>query len=256
MAVPVAAVLLAGCGTEQSAPVVSSTSATPTEPVRLDPATCDVVPPSGAIDRGAHDLAFRTGEIRIAVTPMPVTPPSTPAGASASVKAVADKQCFGFTRWGNSDPNVPPDSLLFVFKGPGIDGAQIEFPVGELTGGVLPPIGDVRPTVGPLTSPINVQVGASVGGAFYQGTDCALKVTAMSSRGAAGSFACSSATRANANPFDPSDDTPFDAEETSSATTAPAPAPAPGSAPAPASPSAQAGQITTVRLTGWFDVQP
>ena len=131
---------------------------------------------------------------------------------------------------------MPPDSLLFVFKGAGIDGAQIEFLVGELTGGVLPPIGTVRPRVGPLTGPINAQVGVSAEGTYHHSPVCALTITAMSAERAAGFFSCPSA----ANPLAPDDDVPYDADESS---TVPPP---PG---APAVPPA-------VSLTGWFDLRP
>lgn len=244
IAIALSALLFGACATE-STPAPVSSSAVPATSARLDPAECDTSPPTGAIDRSAHDLAFRTGEMRIAVrsTLRPTPPPGGPARPSTPASA-GDRQCFAFDKWGNADPGVPPDSLLFVFKGPGSDGAQIEFLVGELTGGVLPPIGDVRPTVRPLTTPINAQVGVSVGGMYYQGSNCALTVTAMSSQRGAGSFSCAVATRVAADPFAPNDDGPFDADESSTA------------AAAPTSPAEQVGPPSSVGLSGWFEVAP
>ncbi|UVF77201.1 hypothetical protein [Gordonia mangrovi] len=141
--------------------------------------------------------------------------------------------CYGFTKSGNADPSVPPDSLLFVFTGPGADGAQLEFLVGDLTGGVLPPIGGVRPRVGPLDGPINSSVGVSVGGTYHHSTTCPVTLTAVSSERVAGTFTCSAVTRSESNPFAPDDNIDDDAAPTEITSTE-----------------------TDVTLAGWFETTP
>ncbi len=223
--------LVAACGSSVPATESgsSSSSAPPVAAARLDDDACLESPPNGRIDRGAHDLQFHTGGIRVAVGD--AAPAAGDAPPTSAVASGVDDACYGFSRWGNPAPEVPPDSLLFVFTGPGTDGAQIEFLAGELTGGVLPPIGTVRPRVGPLIDPLGAEIGVSVDGAYYHATSCPLAITAMSSARAAGSFTCPTATRRDANPFAPDDDVSFDADE---------------STPAPAA----------VSLSGWFAITP
>ncbi|MDL9945741.1 hypothetical protein QSJ19_09105 [Gordonia sp. ABSL11-1] len=229
-----------------------TSSAAPTESARLDAADCRDEPSHGRIDRTAHGLTFRTGEMRVAVGSGMSTARDNPGGISTSTSADDDSACFGFTKWGNPDPEVPPDSLLFVFRGPGTDGAQIEFLVGELTGGVLPPIGSVRPTVGPLTKPINATVGVSVAGSYYQSGTCPLKISSMSSGRASGTFSCPTATRTDANPLAPDDDVSYDADDSTTESTPPAGRPSSSATPSPA----VIGQPTTVTLTGFFVLTP
>lgn len=228
---------VAGCGAQHTDTAMSSSTITPTTPATsrtLDPEDCVAQTPQGTIDRGAHNLSFGKGFLRVAIGPTDTT---TPAPTGTPAQGIT---CYEFAKWGPVRPDVPPDSLLFVFKGAGIDGAQIEFLVGELTGGVLPPIGTVRPRVGPLTGPINAQVGVSAEGTYHHSPVCALTITAMSAERAAGSFSCPSAALTDANPLAPDDDVSYDADESS---TVPPP---PG---APAVPPA-------VSLTGWFDLRP
>ena len=133
-----------------------SSSATPTTSALQDPARCAEKAPSGSIDRQGYDLRFTRGHILI--SPRPLTASPAQAGVGGQVGAAgqvgADGQvaasasptaqqmssapaCYEFARWGEPTPDVPPESLLFVFKGDGTDGAQIEFPVGALTGTFL-----------------------------------------------------------------------------------------------------------------------
>ncbi|MEE3849072.1 hypothetical protein VZC37_01920 [Gordonia sp. LSe1-13] len=211
-------VLLAGCGSDSTDPPASSAMASTEQPqaARIDGEQCTRTPADGRIDRAGHGLEFRSGSMYAAITP---TDGEDPA-------------CYRFTRWGNPNPAVPPDSLLFVFTGPGTDGAQIEFLVGDLTGGVLPPIGGVRPRVGPLERPINSTVGVSVGGVHHRSTACPLEISAMSSDGAAASFTCQAATRSDADPFAPDDDVAYDIDGDTAA---------PGE---------------EVTISGWFELSP
>ncbi|SDU55968.1 hypothetical protein SAMN04488548_1342145 [Gordonia westfalica] len=237
-AVAAAALLLSGCaGDPTPAPVSTSTAPTPAARP-IDPAKCAEKPPRGSVDRGGHGLDFRSGDIRIAITEPAGTTTGLPAAGSGATSDDATS-CYEFTRWGPSRPDVPPDSLLFVFKGTGTDGAQIEFPISELTGGTVPPAGGgPRPTAGPLTKPINAQVGVSVDGVYHQSSACQLSISGMSGKLAAGSFTCPEASRVEANPFAPDDDVAYDADEKS------------------ASPQPDAGTPPTVVLSGRFQLTP
>ncbi|GAB19418.1 hypothetical protein GOEFS_084_00040 [Gordonia effusa NBRC 100432] len=222
---------------------------------------CQRTPPDGHIDRSGMNLNFHNGDIRIALSPIVATPtpappkptpavpapapppgqkPAVPSSTTSTAPAAPKSQCFGFARWGNSDPSVPPDSLLFSFKGPSGLGAQVSFFVGDLTGGSPPPAGGAKRIVPPLVSPINAQVGVSVNGKYYQATQCSLKITAMASARAAGFFQCPTATTSEANPFVPSDDVAYDSDEST---------PPPGSATPPTTTTPQ-----TASLSGWFNV--
>uniref|UniRef100_UPI003D92F973 hypothetical protein n=1 Tax=Gordonia sp. B7-2 TaxID=3420932 RepID=UPI003D92F973 len=236
----VVALGVAGCGAETTDDAASSTAAptTPATSRTLETDQCLAEAPQGRIDRAAHDLAFRKGFMRVAV----VGPDNT--------------TCYEFARWGPAQPDVPPDSLLFVFKGAGTDGAQLEFLIGELTGGVLPNIGTVRPKVGPLTAPINAQVGVSAGGAYHHSAVCALTITAMSDDRAAGSFVCPTAALTDANPIAPDDAVPYDADESSSSAPPAPPPPAPGTTLPPTTSTTTPGPPATVSFSGWFDIRP
>ncbi|MYR06409.1 hypothetical protein GTV32_08820 [Gordonia sp. SID5947] len=241
--------VIAGCGTDgaPNTPVSSATPSTPTASAHLNAAECRETPEAGRIDRTGAGLEFRSGTVRIAMSDSRATARRTPGGAPASADAGdVDNECFGFGKWGNPSPEVPPDTLLFVFKGPGTDGAQVEFSVGDLTGGVLPPIGGTRPRVGPLTAPINAAIGVSVDGAYYHSTSCPLTITAMASERAAASFTCQRADQNDANPFAPDDDVTYDTDESTptspGATTSTTPTPV--------------GSPSGITLSGWFELTP
>lgn len=265
------ALLAAGCGSESLTPapttVVSSDANQPDGASAVVPASeCQQTPATGHVDRMGSGLSFRNGQIRVAVTPLPSTTPAPAPAPEIGVPPVAPipsappsstanqvkSQCFGFGRWGNNDPSVPPDSLLFSFKGGTNDGAQVSFFVGDLTGGEPPPPPGERRTVTPLVAPINAQVGVSVNGKYYSATQCSLKITAMSSAKASGYFQCPTATTSEANPFAPSDDVPYDAEDSTTPTVAP---PAVPGAPAPV-PTTTTDAVDQAALSGWFSVSP
>ena len=241
-----------------------SSSATPTVSAQQDPARCAEKPPSGPIDRQGSDLRFTRGHVLI--SPRQLTASTGQAGVGGQVgvdgQVGADGQvvapasptaqqmspaptCYEFGRWGEPTPDVPPDSLLFVFKGDGTEGAQIEFPVGALTGEHLPPTDGPRPPVGPLTTSITATIGLSEKGTYRSSTACRLTLTAMSSKRAAGSFDCPETIVSEQNPLDPNDDVPVDDDSAAPAAAPTAGAPTPG---------AQPERPTS--LTGWFDLQP
>ncbi|NMO00656.1 hypothetical protein HH308_05430 [Gordonia sp. TBRC 11910] len=251
---------LAACGTDAA---VSTASSPTSKPVSVRSAVvadseCQQTPPTGTVDRTGSDLNFHSGEIRISLVPTATTPTTVPAPtpppvpvaptssaaatSSSAAPAAPASQCFGYRRWGNSDPSVPPDSLLFAFKGDGSGGAQVSFFVGDLTGGGPPPAGGVRHVVPALVAPINAQVGVSANGTYYQATQCSLKITAMSSTRAAAFFQCPTATTSKANPFDPSDDVSYDSDETAA------------SSAVPGAPQAPSETPRTALLSGWFSV--
>lgn len=261
-AVTVAA--LGACGSDSAGPSTSAsatTSAAPKSAVVAD-AECQQTPAAGHIDRTGTNLNFRTGDIRIAVSPLTTATPTTlptpapvpgaplPPGATStpatSTPAVPAAQCFAFSRWGNTDPSVPPDSLLFTFKdAAGGDGAQVSFFVGDLTGGALPPADGARRVVPALVTPINAQVGVSAKGTYYHATQCSLKLTAISSARTSGFFQCPTATSSDANPFAPSDDVSYDSDD-------PAVSSAPGTPPPTTTTTSTAPK--TAALSGWFSV--
>ncbi|WP_245551896.1 hypothetical protein [Gordonia aichiensis] len=237
---------IAACSDSTSATrAAQSSSAVAAASAPQDPARCTEKPPSGTIDRQGFDLSFTRGQILIA-SGQTTASPSAQEGRTALPATSAAQQmssapaCYEFARWGQPKPDVPPDTLLFVFKGDGTDGAQIEFPVGELTGEHLPPTDGPRPPVGPLTAPITASVGLSERGMYRSSSACRLTVTAMSSKRAAGSFECPESVASAQNPLAPDDDVPFDDEGTTSTGT-----PAPDTA-----------SQRPVRLTGWFDLRP
>ncbi|GED97046.1 hypothetical protein [Gordonia crocea] len=177
-------------------------------------------------------------------------------------------ECVSFRKWGNRSPEVPPDGLLFTFRGRGNEGGQISFAAVALTGGVLPPLGPVRPTIGPLVTTIPADIGVSLGGKYYLATGCPLKIVAMSSHRAAGHFACPNALPMKENPLGPDDSTPdADDEETPTAAPGQPAPPAPGNPapPAPGNPAPPApghpvppaqANPDAIPLSGWFEVKP
>ncbi|MGV9710751.1 hypothetical protein ACWDTI_08815 [Gordonia sp. NPDC003424] len=244
-----ALVALAGTSACATADNPTSTTGAPSAPApavstRLDASACREIPDTGHVDRGGHDLRFGHGGIRIAIatpTPTPTTEPSSPDTGPD------DATCYGFARWGPANPDVPPDTLLFTFKGARADGAQIEFLAGDLAGNVLPPIDSSRPTLGPLTGPITAQIGMSLGGNYYHSADCPLTITALTAQRAAAAFTCPTAARMDANPLAPDDNVSYDADGSATSSV-------------PAGPSSAApaviGTPTTVSLSGWFELKP
>lgn len=223
---------LAACETDPGTPATSSPAVPSTTDAAkvIDAQQCTRAPHSGRVDRSARDLRFSHGHLYLGTAVGSSAPSSreqSPTFGSAAPQAVSD--CHEFAKSGNPTPDVPPDTLLFTFSGGGDDGALIEFPVGELTGGALPPIGDVRPTVGPLTGPITATTEMSVGGMHYRSTGCELRLSAMSPKRAAGSVLCSTGLVGGADAFNPTDD--VDGRTT------------PAQVPGPA-------------MSGWFDLSP
>ncbi|MFT4201269.1 hypothetical protein [Gordonia sp. (in: high G+C Gram-positive bacteria)] len=168
----------------------------------------------------------------------------------ASTKPV-DEECVSLKKWGPASPEVPPDGMLFTFRGAGGDGGQISFPVVSLTGGVLPPLGPDIPKVGPLVESFPADIGLSLGGKYYLASGCPLKIVAMSAMRGAGHFSCAGAVPMRENPLAPNDaarnpDEDKDEPPTPGAPGAPAPTPAPTGQPAPES----------THLSGWFEVKP
>ncbi|MFE0749720.1 hypothetical protein [Gordonia sp. NPDC058843] len=230
-------VLVAACGSD-GPPRPTPTTSTPTPTARpVDPAACTEKPPEGSVDRSGQNFEFHHGNIRVAVVN---TPAQSGRGPAAGATRADEPTCYEFDRWGPARPDVPPDSLLFVFKDAGAGGAQIEFLISELTGGLLPPVGATRPTVGPLTRPINAQIGVSVNGVYHHSSACQLSVSGMSGKLAAGTFTCPTATRLDANPLAPDDDVPYDLDESST----------------PGPPDGAGTSTNSVALSGWFQLTP
>lgn len=155
-------------------------------------------------------------------------------------------------------PEVPPDGLLFTFRGAGSDGGQITFPAVALTGGVVPLPGPDHPRVGPLVESIPVDIGISLGGKYYLATGCPLKIVAMSPKRAAGHFVCPTTIPMRENPLAPNDAAPNPDDEgddgpTPAPPAQPAPVPPwpgePGHQPAPA-------RSDAIRISGWFEAKP
>lgn len=180
MAVAACALLTAGCGGQSNSsedPVSSSTVApTPTAPqnARVADDQCRSTPPTGPIDHSLQNLSFTTGQATVAIT-----------------GAEPQQGCYRFARWGNADPAVPIDSLLFLFKDEGSDGVTIDMLVGDLT----------------TRTALNARITVVVDGTAYGADTCATTVTALSSTAVAGEFNCPTATRVFGNPFAPLDDT-------------------------------------------------
>jgi hypothetical protein len=147
-------------------------AAPPTAKVADD--QCRIEPPAGPIDHSLQDLSFVTGHAAVAVT-----------GAGV------DQGCYRFARWGNADPAVPLDSLLFLFKDSGSDGVTIDMRVGDLT---------------TLTT-LNARITVVVDGTAFSADTCAMTLTALSATSVAGEFSCPTATHVFGNPFAPLDDT-------------------------------------------------
>jgi hypothetical protein len=134
---------------------------------------CRMEPPAGPIDHSLQNFAFTDGVTRVAVTGLD-----------------SQTACYSYSRWGNADPSVPIDSLLFLFKGPGSDGMTIDMLVGDLT----------------MLTTLNARVTVVVDGAPYQADTCVMTITALSSAAVAGTFTCPTAIEVFGNPFAPLDD--------------------------------------------------
>ncbi|GEE00927.1 hypothetical protein nbrc107696_13730 [Gordonia spumicola] len=190
-----AALLVAGCSTPESAERAPS----PPRAKRLATSACDEPSATGKVERQGYDLRFTRGSMRV------------------KVSLAGSEQCVEFAKWGDPNPEVPPDSLLFTFSGGRGDGAQLEFLSVDLAGGKLP---DTRP-LGKLNHPINATVGVSIGGTYYTSSTCSLTLTSSNAHRAAGRFDCPTAVSQAANPLDPSDDVSYDDPSTApTATTA------------------------------------
>lgn len=172
------ALVTAGCSGESntSEEPVSSSTVAPTVPqnARVANGQCRLEPPTGPIDHSLQNLSFTTGQATVAIT-----------------GAEPQQGCYRFARWGNADPAVPIDSLLFLFKDDGSDGVTIDMLVGDLT----------------TRTALNARVMIVVDGTAYGADTCATTVTALSGTGVAGEFNCPTATRVFGNPFAPLDDT-------------------------------------------------
>lgn len=219
-----AGLVLAACAEQGEPPAgqddraVSDTEPAPRSPEpaqRHAAADCAKTPRSGRVVRTGYGLDYSSGAVHVAVAPY----------------SGRDPVCVEFAKSGPSDPQVPPDTLLFTFAGPDGEGAQVEFESVALTGGVLPPLGNgYVPKVGPLDHPITARVGASVDGTYYVADRCSLLLTTVTANGAGGRFDCPAAGVQGANPFAPSDDVDYDADDT----VAPPPA---------------------AKLSGWFELK-
>ena len=177
-AVAACALVTAGCS-GQSDPAEkppSSSTVAPAVPQssRVADDQCRSDPPAGPIDHSLQDFSFATGQATVAIT-----------------GAAPQQGCHRFARWGNADPAVPVDSLLFLFKDAGSDGVTIDMLVGDLT----------------TRTALNARVTVVVDGTAYGADTCATTVTALSSAAVAGQFNCPNATRVFGNPFAPLDDT-------------------------------------------------
>lgn len=177
-AVAAFALVTAGCSDQSntSEEPASSSRVAPTVPqnARVADHQCRLEPPAGPIDHSLQNLSFATGQATVAVT-----------GAGPQ------QGCYRFARWGNADPAVPIDSLLFVFRDEGSDGVTLDMLVGDLT----------------IRTALNARVTVVVDGTAYGADTCATTVTALSSTVVAGEFTCPTATRVFGNPFAPLDDT-------------------------------------------------
>lgn len=227
---PAALAVLAGVAAVAActSPPVVDVETPPAPAPRLAVAECQAPPPAGRIERAAADLSFSRGELRMLVT-----------------KPGAEPECVLFTKSGNARPDVPPESLLFTFAGPDGQGAQLEFLVVDLTGGILPIVHGDRPPIPGLANGIPAQAGISLDGNYFHSDDCRLQITAMSPIDAAGAFTCDTAVQWPVNPLSPADEVALEdetagpsAESTTAADDAPDPAP------------------PTVSLSGWYFLTP
>ena len=176
-------------------------------------ADCQQNSPSGRISRVGYDWRFRAGKAHVAVNPY-TNEAST---------------CTVFDRSGPPDPQVPPDTLLFSFAGTGGEGVQIEFSSVDFSGGTAP-VNGKKVDPAPLTGPIPARVGVSRDGEYLRADDCSLSITKASSHGVAGTFTCPAAAPQKANPFDPTDDVDYDADD-------------------------ELQEQATASLSGWFEVK-
>lgn len=171
---------LASCSDQSNPPDstrMSSTSLTPMPAMaanaEVPESECRREPPNAKIDHSLQGFSFTNGSATVSVGGL--------GGAS---------HCYRYQRWGNADPAVPLDSLLFLFKGPAADGVTIDMLVGDLT----------------AQTRVNARVAVSIEGSTFQGDRCGTTITALSNEGIAGKFTCPNATKIFGNPFAPLDD--------------------------------------------------
>ncbi|WP_051198594.1 hypothetical protein [Gordonia shandongensis] len=190
IAVGAGALALTACSPAAEETAVSAPPTAPAgEPAsteRLPATDCEQTPESGKVDTTGYALRYSTGTMRISVRTK---------GGSAT--------CLGFTKTGSADPQVPPDTVLFTFRGSRGEGALLEFPSVNLSRGVLPwPRGKVTTPHSTFTS----TVGVSHGGDYFTSQRCTVRLARVTPAGAAGTVECPDALATTANPFDPSDD--------------------------------------------------
>lgn len=180
VAVTAGALVLGACGDQSEPPESAGSSSSDLAPTpslapnaKVASTECGREPPGATIDHSLQDFAFGEGSATVLVT--------EPGGAS---------NCYSYQRWGNADPAVPLDSLLFLFKGPAADGVTIDMLVGDLT----------------VATRVNARVAIAQGDSTFQGDSCSMTITALSADGVAGKFTCPTATRVFGNPFAPLDD--------------------------------------------------
>ncbi|WP_207843325.1 hypothetical protein [Williamsia soli] len=176
----VGALVLGACGDRSEPPESAGASSSDLAPTpsaapnaKVASSECGREPPSAAIDHGLQDFAFGKGSATVLVS-----------------GAAGHADCYSFGRWGNADPAVPLDSLLFLFKGPAADGVTIDMLVGDLT----------------VATRVNARVAVALDDNTFQGDSCSMTITALSAEGVAGKFICPTATRVFGNPFAPLDD--------------------------------------------------
>lgn len=182
-----AATTLAGCAAPAADDAADDPQQSTAPHLSLD--ECDAATPKGRVDRSARGLRFTRGVMQVKVEP-----------------SDGRAECVEFGKWGNASVEVPPDSLLFTFSGGSGEGGQFEFLASALTGRPVP--GSRKP--GTLTDPISAEVGVSVAGTYFTDSTCALTLTLVGTRRAAGRFDCTEAIEREANPFSPSDDVPHE----------------------------------------------
>lgn len=187
-----AVLTLTACGTGTTAPPTGSVPAPDRAATEvLNAAACTAVPTAGGIVRSGYGLNYSRGDITISVAP-----------------GDGPARCLQFAKSGPTDPNVPPDTLLFTFAGDRGEGAQLEFLAVDLAGAILPwPRGATARIPG---SPITSTIGVSIDGVYYTSPTCTLKLQTVTDKKAAGRFDCPQAIAETANPLNPNDDVTYD----------------------------------------------
>lgn len=219
-----AALLVSACGDDGTTAAPDSTDSTPakTSTKVVNAAACTTTPTAGEIVRSGYGLNYSSGDMTISVAPV-----DGPA------------RCLQFAKSGLTDPNVPPDTLLFTFAGDRGEGAQLEFLAVDLAGAILPwPRGATARVPG---SPITSTIGVSIDGVYYTSPTCTLKLQTVTAEKASGRFDCPQAIAQTANPLDPNDDITYDDESTVPT--------------APVQPPTPTDQTKTAALSGLFEVE-